>query len=172
MAVPRAAMLAIVGVLLIAGAFAATQLMKKKDDGSGGGSTPPAEAAPTPSKAKANKATPAAPKPEPKPEVQTGVTEPVARALDAKRVVVLVLTQDGADDDATIEAARAVRGVNGVEVVNDSIDNVSKYRRITAGLGVSQAPAVVVVNRKGQGLLLEGYTDPGSLRQLVEDARR
>lgn len=98
-----------------------------------------------------------------------GLPARVARALARKDVVVLLFTQNGGADDAATRAA--VRALEDVTVVIDRIEDIGKYRRVVSALGINQAPAVVIVDREGKARLVEGYTDPGSLAQQVEDAR-
>ena len=100
-----------------------------------------------------------------------GLPDPVARALANKRVVVLFFFQNAADDDATGAGVNSLRGIRGVKIFRDSITNLAKYRAVTAGLGVTQAPAVVVVGRNRKAQLLEGYVDQATLTQIVVDAR-
>lgn len=124
-------------------------------------STTPAK--PAPPKAKATKRQPARP--------VAGVPPKVGKALAARRTVVLLFRQPGADDDATAAAVRSVRGVKGVSVFSAPITKLARYRRIVSGLGVTQAPAVVIVGKDRKATLLEGFIDEGSLRQQVRDAR-
>ena len=42
---------------------------------------------------------------------------------------------------------------------------------MVSDLGVTQAPAVVIVGKDRKARLLEGYIDPVSLRQQVKDGR-
>lgn len=101
-----------------------------------------------------------------------GLPAPVARGLARKDVVVILFSQSGASDDAaTRRSVRALRGLRGVTVVSDRIEDIGRYRRVVSDLGIDQAPAVVIVGRDGKGSVVEGYTDAGSLAQQVEDAR-
>lgn len=100
-----------------------------------------------------------------------GVPAPVGRALRAKRVVVLFFAHRGADDDATAEAVNGLRGLKGVSIFRSDIDRLARYRGVVGGLGVAQAPAVVIVGSKRKARLVEGFVDPGTLKQLVLDAR-
>jgi flagellar motor protein MotB len=100
-----------------------------------------------------------------------GLPDPVAKALANKRVVVLFFFQNAADDDATGTGVNSLRGIRGVKIFRDGITNLAKYRAVTAGLGVTQAPAVVVVGRNRKAQLLEGYVDQATLTQIVVDAR-
>lgn len=127
-----------------------------------------APAKPTPAKAKPVKAKPAKPA---TPKVE-GVPAPVARALDKKRVVVLFFRQSGsADDRAVAGAVKAQRGRKGVSVFSDSIARLARYRGVIGSLGISQAPAVVIVGRNGEAQVVEGFVDEGSLTQQVVDAK-
>lgn len=101
------------------------------------------------------------------------VSGPVAvrRAIDRKQRVVLFFgTPRGADDRATAAAVTAQRS-RGVVVVLEPLENLVKYRELIGGLGISQAPAVVVVGKNGAARLVEGYVDPATLAQEVADAR-
>lgn len=100
-----------------------------------------------------------------------GLPDPVAKALANKRVVVLFFFQNAADDDATGAGVNSLRGIRGVKIFRDGITNLAKYRAVTASLGVTQAPAVVVVGRNRKAQLLEGYVDQATLTQIVVDAR-
>lgn len=100
-----------------------------------------------------------------------GVPAPVGRALRAKRVVVLFFGQGGADDAATAGAVNALRGLDRVSVFSDSIARLARYRAVVSGLGVAQAPAVVIVPRDRKAQVVEGFVDAGTLEQLVVDAR-
>ena len=100
-----------------------------------------------------------------------GVPAGVGRALRDRQVVVLFFGQGGADDFATAEAVASLRGLKRVAVFRDGIQNLGKYPGIVSGLGVAQAPAVVIVNRKRRARLIEGFVDSGTLRQQVVDAR-
>ena len=96
----------------------------------------------------------------------------VARAIAGHRTVVLFFFQPHASDDAaTAAAVRAVRGRRGVSVVTDRIQNLGRYGPLIRGVGVSQAPAIVIVDRKRSARLVEGYVDAGTLAQEVADAR-
>jgi hypothetical protein len=192
MAVPRPVLFALLGLALLVAAFLATR------SGQGESVTPPpkTEAAPglnasDPSKAAAGAkgshdaagtgtppkpATPAAQKPKPKPAIPADVRK-AAEALDAKKVVVLLFTKPGAADDTqTRLSARAVRGMKGVVFVQAGIERLAAFRPMldsSAGsLGISQIPATVIVRPGGKAVLLQGFVDPGTLRQNVADALR
>jgi len=98
---------------------------------------------------------------------------PVLRALAARRVVVLFFGQyRSADDQATRRAVRAIgRGRKDVAVFAASINDVADYARVVGALGIEQSPSTIVIDRKGQARVVQGFLDKGSLRQLVADAR-
>ncbi len=95
----------------------------------------------------------------------------VARALESKKTVVLFFRQPGADDDATQSAVRSLRGKKQVAVFSDGIAHLARYRRVVTGLGITQAPSVVIVGRGRKAVLIEGFVDEGTLTQQVLDAR-
>lgn len=170
MAVHRLAVLAAVGLLLIAAAFVATRATRS---GEAEAPLPAPATAPAKAGAAGSPARGAAKRPAAtptKPRGPDGMPMPVVRALADRRVVVLFFTQRAADDWATKAGIRAVRDLPGVAAFTDRIDRVGRYRRLVSGLGVSQAPSIVVVQRNLRARLLEGYVDSASLRQFVADA--
>ena len=93
-------------------------------------------------------------------------------ALRENRKVVLFFYQPRAlDDQATAEAVRALGGRRGVTVLRDRVGNADRYGTLVEELGVSQAPSIVLVDRRGEARLLEGYIDARALAQAVADAR-
>jgi thioredoxin-like negative regulator of GroEL len=102
-----------------------------------------------------------------------GLPNDVARALNSDKVVVLFFYEPAASDDqATRAAIRAVRSAGGsVELFQDTVSHISDYRRVVGSLGISQVPAMVVIDRKRHADLLQGYLDSGTIRQTVRDAR-
>ena len=105
--------------------------------------------------------------------VPADLPRPVARALEQRKLVVVLFVQRGAADDAATRAAvRAVERNPRVEAFADRVENLSRYRSIVAELPISQTPAVVILRGDGKARLLEGFTDAGSLRQHVTDALR
>jgi hypothetical protein len=114
-------------------------------------------------------ATPA--KPAVSPEVAK--TLPVIKALGRGDVVVFFFTHPGPADDTG--AAIAVRGLaheKGVKVFTVGLNELTTYRPVLAGAGVSQVPAIVVVRAGRKARLLQGFVDARTLRQTVADARR
>ena len=119
---------------------------------------PAAKATPTPGAKKPSAAT-------------AGVPPKVARALKSEKTVVLFFRQPGADDDATESAVRSLRGKKRVALFSDGIAHLARYRLVVTGLGITQAPSVVIVGKSRKAVLIEGFVDKGSLTQQVLDAR-
>lgn len=181
MAISRPLLLVLVGALVLLGATTAVRVL-----GSGGREAPaPTQTAASGSAGVGASATrPTSAKARP-PARQTATKEaskaakaddpqaPVLRALAAHKVVVLFFGQyRSADDQATRRAVRAVgRDRRDVAVFAASIKDVSDYARVVASLGILQSPSTVVIDRRGQARLVQGFLDAGSLRQLVADAR-
>ena len=171
MAVSRPFVLAALGALLALASFTSMRSAAERAEAGDAAAAPqvvqPASRnAATPRKA----AKPRPAQPEPAAAV-TGVPPKVAKALGARRTVVLFFRQPAADDAATAAAVASVRGVEGASVFTAPITELATYRGVTSGLGVSQAPAVVIVGKNRQAQLIEGYVDPATLRQQVKDAR-
>ena len=102
-----------------------------------------------------------------------GLPDDVARALNSDKVVVLFFYEPAASDDqATRAAVRAVRSAGGgVALFQDTVSHISDYRRVVGTLGISQSPAMVVIDHNRHADLLQGYLDSGTIRQTVRDAR-
>ncbi|HWH45648.1 MAG TPA: hypothetical protein VNT32_13035 [Thermoleophilaceae bacterium] len=111
--------------------------------------------------------------PEAAPVTGDGVPAEVAEALDREKIVVLLFTQDGGDDAATGASVREIRRLRdrGVAVFQDSVTDLAEYRRVVADLGISRAPAIVVVGADRQATVLEGYIDSATLAQTIRDTR-
>jgi hypothetical protein len=171
---PRPAMIAAIGALLLAATFLVTK-------GSEGGSlssspsnpttTDPAQTTPTPTTTDTGTTTtPAVPK-EPPVQAGQGLPSDIARALDRHDVVVLFFYEPAAaDDQATRAAIRAVRGVPKARLFSDTVAHISSYRRLVGTLNISQSPAMVVIDKQRKAHLFEGFLDAGSIRQSVRDA--
>lgn len=133
--------------------------------------------------------------PEPTPQVQTGSADPesdvvsggsskgrrsdnskvlprsVKRALARHRVIVLFLrSSGGAEQRLMRRAVNGVRGQSGVTVITDSARSISRYSRLTDE--ISRTPVIVVVGRKRHTRIFEGYVDEESVRAAVLTARR
>jgi hypothetical protein len=188
MAISRPILLALVAALLALVAFYATMGARTSGDESG----EPAKAVPEPAPAKpdgvqAGAADAAKPAKRPAGSARTSnpaaerdagaasrprLPAEVARAMAGERTVVLFFFQRGsADDEATARAVSALRRRGGAKVFSAPISRLASYGAVTAGAGVSQAPAIVIL-RKGRGArLVEGFVDPETLIQQVADAR-
>ena len=143
----------------------ATAPAKAKAAKSAPAAAKPAAAKPAPTPA-AKPAKPAAPK------INADLPPGVSRALAKGRTVVLFFYQRGsADDSATAKAVAGLRGRRGVAVFTAPISKLGDYRAVTGGLGVSQAPAVVIVGKDKQARVVEGYVDSETLAQEVADSR-
>jgi hypothetical protein len=183
MAVPRLAVLLVVGVLLIPAVF----VMSRVATGGAEESPPP----PKPAKAAAKPAAPATkpevahstaadapaqPKPDPavaarKKAAAAGLPASVAVALAQGKTVVLLLSDNkAADDHSTADAVHSLKVPN-VKIFSDRLSRLGSYRAIVSRVGVSQTPAVVIV-RGSKARVVEGYVDPETLRQQVLDAKR
>ena len=192
MAIPRPALLGIVGAILIAAVFLMTRSSGEESAeppvSAPASVAPEAPAAAPAGSPAADQATagggarPPGPAGADSPETTQPpvVTLPVARALGRERILVLLFTQGGAADDKATrhEVAQLRRYVSDsprlrkrVAFVTDRIGNVGDYRGVIGSLGVAQAPSIVIVGRDLDARLLEGFTDYRSLRQYVADAR-
>lgn len=101
-----------------------------------------------------------------------GMPLPVARAIDGRKTVVLFFRgSPSADDRATARAVAGLRGDRGVVVFSDRIGKLGRYRAVVGDLGISQAPAVVIVDRSRSARVVQGYVDPATLAQDVADSR-
>jgi hypothetical protein len=149
----------------------ATQAQGNAAAAAADGKPAPASATPT--------ATPATPTPAPaRPapvhratrQVVRGVTPgSVRQALRADRVAVLLFYNPLSADD------RAVRGELGsvdrrgghVAVWSVGVNGLGRFKNVLRGIDVVQSPSVVVLSRKGQPRVLEGYTDHAEIDQAT-----
>lgn len=103
-----------------------------------------------------------------------GVPPPVLAALAQRKLVVLLFSQAvGADDAATRATVAALEGAvdPGLAVFQADVAELPRYRPLLRDVGITQVPAVVLVDSRRRARLLEGYLDEGSLRQHVADLR-
>jgi hypothetical protein len=95
-----------------------------------------------------------------------------ARAVaDGKKVVILFHNPDGIDDRLMRRVVRQLDARTRAPVLVDHVDAVDRYGSMVEDLGVSQTPAVVLIDRTGTARLIEGYVDTDTLAQAVADAR-
>jgi hypothetical protein len=100
------------------------------------------------------------------------VPRQVERAITAKRKVVLFFYQRrGLDDVPTAAAVASLRRRTKASVFSDSIDNLAAYGRVVQSLGLTRAPSIVIIGRRGRARLIDGYIDPAALAQEVADTR-
>jgi len=176
---PRPAIIALIGVLVLAVTFVVTQAgsdtgssSPSSSSSNGSATTTTPTTTTTSTTATDTSTTPTTTEPvQPAVEPGQGLPRDVARALDRHDVVVLFFYEPaGADDQATRSAVRAVRGIPTVRFFTDVVARISNYRRVVGNLGISQSPAMVVIDRKRKAQLFEGYLDAGTIRQTVRDA--
>jgi hypothetical protein len=172
MALPRPALLAIAGAILSMLSF---MVMRSIGTTEAGGPPLPAPAAQVLQQGheRGPGARKAPPKPPP-PKVE-GVPRAVADALAGGKVVVLLFVQPGgAEDRATAAHFRALSQLGGrVRAFRANIANVGRYSGIVANVGITQAPAVVIVGPDLKAAPpIEGYVDSGYLLQRVRDRLR
>lgn len=106
-----------------------------------------------------------------------GLPKPVVTAWkQGDTVVLLVVRQGGIDDRLVRNSVRSLSSDPGVSVFVTRANHVARYSRITQGVGVSQAPALVVVRPKRvSGSVPEaqvdyGFRDAQGVVQAVHDA--
>jgi len=95
------------------------------------------------------------------------------RAVAAhKKVVIFFQNPRALDDKAVADSVKSLdRRTKNVVVLSDDVRNVDLYGKLLENLGVTQAPAIVFINRRGTASLVEGYVDGPSLAQVIADAR-
>ncbi|MGH2979537.1 MAG: hypothetical protein ACRDLQ_07855 [Solirubrobacterales bacterium] len=178
--IPRPVLLALVGVVLLGGLFVfsrrgadSTPAVPAPSQTSQP-SSPSADAPAAPAQQNAPQQNSAAPSPDKGEQGGRGLPSRVARALDAKKTVVILFWNRGGIDDRSVKGAvdRLPRRGGKTAVFTDTVGNLSNYTRITAAASVTQTPALVIVNPKGQAELLNGYYDFQTIRQFVRDAAR
>jgi hypothetical protein len=95
---------------------------------------------------------------------------------DGDTVVLLVVRPHGIDDRLVRSSVRSLSSDRGVSVFVTRADKVARYSRITQGVGVSQAPALVVVRPKRvsgsvpEAQVSYGFRDTQGVVQTVHDA--
>jgi len=91
---------------------------------------------------------------------------------DNKKVVIFFQNPRALDDKAVADSVRSLdRRTKNVVVLRDDVRNVDRYGKLLENLGVTQAPAIVIIGRSGKASLVEGYVDGPALAQVVADAR-
>jgi hypothetical protein len=178
---PRPAIIAAIGVVILVATFAVTKAGDSSTDISAPAVSAPAATSTSPSATTTSTGTTTAPPKPAKPKQPVavpgnGLPAPVAHALNQGKIVVLFFYEPSASDDqATRAAVRAVRAGAGaaasrVRLFQDVVARISDYRRVIGSLGISQSPAIVVIDRDRKAELLQGYVDSGTIEQTVRDA--
>lgn len=91
---------------------------------------------------------------------------------DSRRVVIFFQNPRALDDEAVADSVKSLdRRTKNLVVLSDDVRNVDLYGKLLENLGVTQAPAIVFINRRGTASLVEGYVDGPSLAQVIADAR-
>ena len=88
-----------------------------------------------------------------------------------EKVVLFIFQRNGVDDRSTAHAVASLHKRTKAVVFADSIDNLASYGQVVQSVGVTRAPSVVIISRKGRARLVDGYIDPASLAQEVRDTR-
>ena len=103
-----------------------------------------------------------------------GLPDRVLRALDDKKVVVLLFWSPKAPEDRAVRGSlRVVNRHRGKVLTHAShISSIAAYGQITRAANVEQSPTVVVVDRDRKVETLVGYVDRVTINQAVTDALR
>ncbi|HSD24330.1 MAG TPA: hypothetical protein VLB79_08405 [Solirubrobacterales bacterium] len=146
-------------------------------------SSPPATGSASPSTGPATAGSPAVPSAPPatvSPDALVpgpGLPKPLIAAWKGgDTVVLLVVRQGGIDDRLVHRSVRLLSGDSGASVFVTRANKVARYSRITQGVALSQAPALVVVRpRRVSGPTPEaqvayGFRDAQGVVQAVHDA--
>jgi hypothetical protein len=174
-ALPRPALLGIVGVVLVGGVF----FMTHKSTPSTSSPATPAPATSSPATTPGSPAQSSAPSNAAPSNQSTtgpagkGLPLRVKRALDAHKVVaILFWNRHGVDDRSVKASLDSLPHGRAVVTFSDRVKNISRYTRITAAANVSTTPSVVIVSRKGQAEVVSGYVDRETLGQYILNAKR
>ena len=106
-----------------------------------------------------------------------GLPKPVVDAWKGGDAIALLIVRGGGTDDRLVRGSvESLNGDAGVAVFVARAKDVARYSRITQGVGVDRAPALVVVRpRKESGSVPQaqvsyGFRDSQSVVQAVHDA--
>jgi hypothetical protein len=168
--VPRPVLLAVVGAVAVLGLFFVS---RRGEDTSVPATPAPSQTAQPPAQQNVPQGK-TAPAPDKGVQGGRGLPSPVARALDAKKTVVITFWNPrGVDDRSVKKSVDGLSKRNGkVAKFTDTMQNLSRYTRVTAAASVTTSPAVVIVNSRGQAEVLNGYYDFQTLNQYVSNAVR
>jgi cytoskeletal protein RodZ len=178
---PRPVLLAVVGVVAVAGLFLVTR--RGGDPATAPTPAPSQTSQPTspsastpeaPAQKNAQQDKTAAPSPDKGAAGSRGLPGPVAKALEAKKTVVLLFWNKNGVEDRSVKKAVDRLPSRGGQVVTftDTVKHLSRYTRVTTAATVSRTPALVIVNKRGQAEVLSGYYDYQTISQFVSNASR
>jgi hypothetical protein len=114
-------------------------------------------------------------------EQTKGLPKSIVSALDKRQVFVVGVfdTKEKrwarmASDDREVrrELSKANRYRGKVVVASSTLGNLSSLNAVIGGVGVTQTPSVVVVDRNRQAVVLTGYVERNAINQAIADARR
>jgi len=181
MAVPRPILLAVLGLVLVTATFMATRSSHQASHGAA--PAPKQQQAPKASKPSAQHASASSHPSTRHSSSRNATSRPahhgsklakpaaVSTAIGRGRVVVLAFFQPAADDRAAAAAVASLPRERGVAVFTDQVAHVSRYGSLIEGVGIDQAPAIVIVDHDRRARLIQGYIDAETLAQEVSDAR-
>jgi hypothetical protein len=102
---------------------------------------------------------------------------PVMEAWNGNRtVVLLIVNDDGIDDDLVKLTGSRLEGMSGVSTFVVPVSQIARYAAITQGVGVDRVPALVVLSPKSleqsvpTASVSYGFQDGESIEQAVIDA--
>ena len=177
--VPRPVLLAIVGVVLLGGLLMFTRRggdtpAVPAPSQTSQPSSPSADTPLAPAQQNAPQRSSAAPSPDKGEAGGRGLPSRVAKALEAKKTVVVLFWSKGGIEDRSVKSSvdRLPRRGGKTAAFTDKVSNLSRYTRITAAASVNQTPSLIIVNPKGQAEVLNGYYDFQTIRQFVRNASR
>ena len=114
--------------------------------------------------------------------VSAPIGKKLPHAVDAayasgRTVVVLVYRDGGIDDKLVRQSSAGLDGMSDVAFFSVPVDKVASYSAITGPIGVDQAPALVVVRKRGlnsggpaPATVDYGFRDAAEVKQAVKDA--
>ena len=98
----------------------------------------------------------------------------MAKALDAKKTVVILFWNKNGVDDLSVKKSVDRLSQRGGDVAKftDTVNHLARYTRVTSAASVTSTPAIVVVNSRGQAEVLDGWNDYQTINQFVSNASR
>src|SRR5687767_1234287 len=114
-------------------------------------------------------------------EQTKGLPKKIVRALDNRQVLVVGVfdTKEKrwarmAADDRRVrrELSKANRYDGRVVVAQSELAKLSSLNAVIGGLGITQTPSVVVVDRNRKAVVLTGFVERNAINQAIQDARR